>query len=299
MTDYSALLDAETWAFVRATEAHCPPGGASLTIDEQRARYDALCKAFDAGRPDGVLVEDGTVGSVPIRAYRIEGGHGLVLFAHGGGFVLGSLDSHDSICAELCARTGCTVVAVDYRLAPEHKHPAAYEDVLAVAKLLVEADEPLVLVGDSAGATLVAGVAHGMREGIAGQVLIYPYLGGDMERGSYTTHADAPLLSRADMAFFEGVRRDGPAPERDPSDLPLQETDFTGMPRTVVVSAECDPLCDDGRLYCERIVAAGGVAAFHAEAGLVHGYLRARHSVRRARESWDRIVDAVRRFSTA
>ena len=297
MTDYEALIDAETWAFIRATEAHYAPDASSLSVAEQRAQYDALCATFDVGRPDDVTVADGMVGTVPIRTYSTSERCGTVLFAHGGGFVLGSLESHDSICAELCARSGCTVVAVDYRLAPEYKHPAAYDDVLSVARTLQESDEPLILVGDSAGATLVAAVAHGMRTGIVGQVLIYPYLGGDMDAGSYLIHADAPLLSRADMTFFEGIRCDGPAPVGDPRFAPLQDETFENLPQSIVFTAECDPLCDDGQVYCERIVAAGGRAEWVNETGLVHGYLRARHSVPRARDSFSRIVDAVKKFA--
>jgi len=179
----------------------------------------------------------------------------------------------------------------------EHVHPAAYEDVLSVAQAMVKADEPLVLVGDSAGATLVAAVSHTLRTQIAGQVLIYPYLGGDMGSGSYLTHADAPLLSRADMLFFEGIRCNGPAPKEDPSFAPLHDKDFSSLPQTAVFSAECDPLCDDGQIYCECIVAAGGAARWIKEAGLVHGYLRARHSVERARNSFMHMVDAVKSFT--
>lgn len=297
---YDALIDAETWAFIRATEAHSTPGIVAADIEGQRAQYDSLCEAFDTGRPDAVKVTDSRAESVPIRIYATEDPVATVLYAHGGGFVLGSLDSHDSVCAELCARTGCRVVAVDYRLSPENKHPAAYDDVLACARwALFRYGSPLILCGDSAGATLVASVCHAMRTNVAGQVLIYPYLGGDMSVGSYIEHAEAPLLSRADMLFFEGIRCDGPQPTADPSYLPLQDDDFTGLPPTVLVVAECDPLYGDGQLYYDRVIAAGGKAILVHEPGLVHGYLRARHTVGRARDSFTRIVDAVKNLAGA
>jgi len=299
VTDYKALIDAETWAFIHATEAHYAPDASSLGVAEQRGQYDALCAAFDVARPEGVRVEDDAMAGVPIRRYQPREAHGTVLYAHGGGFVLGGLDSHDSICAELCARSGCSVVAVDYRLSPEHKHPAAYDDVLAVAQALAQTEGRLVFAGDSAGATVVASVAHAMRERVSGQVLIYPYLGGDRDAGSYLTHANAPLLTRADMEFFGGIRCDGPNPVSDPSFAPLQDDDFTGLPPTTAFTAECDPLCDDGQGYCERIVAAGGEAQWINEAGLVHGFLRARHTVPRARDSFTRIVDAVKKYAIA
>ena len=152
-------------------------------------------------------------------------------------------------------------------------------------------------MGDSAGATIVAAVTHALRGRVVGQVLIYPYLGADMDAGSYVTHANAPLLTRADMAFFEGIRCDGPAPEGDPSFAPLHDMNFAGLPKTVVFSAECDPLCDDGQVYCDRITVAGGEAHWVNEIGLVHGYLRARHSVARARDSFSSIVDAVKKMT--
>ncbi len=292
--NYDALIDSETWAFIRATEAHYAPDASSLSVAEQRVQYDALCAAFDVGRPDGVRVEDYAVGSVPIRTYRSQEARWTLLFAHGGGFVLGSLDSHDSICAELCARSGCVVVSIDYRLAPEHKHPAAYDDVLSITRwALINHAGPLIVAGDSAGATLVAACSHALRDQIAGQVLIYPYLGGDTDAGSYLSHADAPLLSRADMLFYENIRCDGMPPQNDVSFAPLRETDFAGLPPTVIFTAECDPLCDDGKIYCEQMLATGGSVILHNERGLVHGYLRARHSVGRARDSFSRIVDAI------
>jgi len=298
VTDYSALIDAETCAFIRATEAHYPPDAFSLSVEEQRAQYDALCAAFDVGRPDGVRVTDSRAENVPIRIYATEDPVATVLFVHGGGFVLGSLDSHDSICAEICARSGCRVVAVDYRLSPEHKHPAAYDDALATTRwALFRYGSPLIVCGDSAGATLAASVAHAMRQNVAGQVLIYPYLGGDMNEGSYLTHANAPLLSRADMVFFEGVRTEGTLPTSDVTFAPLHETDFAGLPPTAIFTAECDPLCDEGRAYRDRIVEAGGRCELFEEAGLVHGYLRARHTVARARDSFTGIVDAVKKFA--
>jgi len=292
---YDALIDDETWAFIRATEAHYAPDASSLSVEEQRVQYDSLCAAFDRGRPDGVEVVDRIVRSVPIRTYQAAKADSTLLYVHGGGFVLGSLDSHDSICAELCARCECDVISVDYRLAPEHNHPAAYDDVLSVTRwALTERDGPLALAGDSAGATLVASVTHALRSQIAGQILIYPYLGGDMNAGSYLIHADAPLLSRADMLFYEGIRYDGPPPKNDVSFAPLHEADYIGLPPTVVFTAECDPLCDDGDVYCDRITHAGGSAVVNKEKGLVHGYLRARHTVSRARNSFTQIVNSVK-----
>ena len=287
--DYETLIDAATWGFVRASEAAYPSDAVDLTMAQQRSAYDTMCAVFYAGRPAGVQVRDVTIGGVPCRHYA---GSGVtVVYVHGGGFVLGSLDSHDDVCAEIAHATGFAVVSVDYRLSPEHAHPAAYDDALAVVRAVVGR---VVLVGDSAGANLAAAVAASVE--VAGQVLIYPGLGGDRAKGSYLTHAHAPMLTLADVDFYASIRHGGAEPVGDATAAPLQALDFTGLPPTVAFSAECDPLADDARDYVVRIVAAGGQAEWVNEAGLVHGYLRARHAVPRAKDSFARIVAAIAAF---
>lgn len=297
--DYARLIDAETWAFIRATEAWYPPDAIGLSIKEQRAVYDRMCRAFHRGRPAGVGVEDRQFGKVACRLYRpAKDAAFTAVYLHGGGFVVGGLESHDDVCAEIAASTGGRVIAVDYRLAPEHHHPAAFEDALAATRAVAaEFSGSLILVGDSAGGNLAAAVAQRVRRGgpaIAGQVLVYPGLGGDHDRGSYLAHAHAPMLSREDVLYHAGVRHAGGIePADDPTATPLCDRDFAGLPPSVIFSAECDPLADDGRDYRDRIVAAGGRAEWICEAGLVHGYLRARATVARARGSFSRITTAI------
>ncbi len=302
MIDYADLIDAETWAFIERTASHYPEDATGLGIDEQRAVYDRMCRAFHAGRPEGVTTQDMALGDVPVRVYETGTPAATVVYFHGGGFVVGGLDSHDDVCAEICDVTGFRVISVDYRLAPEHRHPAAFEDALtAVRHTAARWPGPLVLAGDSAGATLAAAVAHATRGEItlAGQVLIYGAFGGDMNRGSYLTHAHAPMLSRDDILFYMSVRHGDAPPADDPTALPLCDRDFTGLPPSVLVAAECDPLADDSRTYAKAINAAGGQALLIEEAGLVHGYLRARHSVARAARSFQRITRAIRDFGHA
>ena len=298
--DYATIIDAETWAFVRATESWYPPEAASFTIAEQRAVYDRMCRAFDAPHPPGVTTADRPFGGVPCRLYTPPADPaGTVLYLHGGGLVVGGLHSHDAICAEICGATGLRVVSVDYRLCPEHPHPAAFDDTLSALRAVRSGfTGSLVLAGDSAGGNLAAAAAHATRSeglGIAGQVLIYPGLGGDRSRGSYLTHAHAPMLTRADVEFYAGIRYPGgierTAP--DPTASPLDDTDYTGLPPTFVTVAQCDPLADDGRVYAARIAAAGGRAQVIEEPGLVHAWLRARHSAGRARAGFGRITTAL------
>lgn len=300
---YDRLLDPEIWAFVDRSRALYPDEATGFDPAGQRRIYDDLCQAFDAGRPEGVAVADskiqGPSGCIPLRHYMPEAGtpHAMVLYLHGGGFVVGGLDSHDSICAELCQRTGFAVTAVDYRLAPEHVHPAQFEDALAAFLHVAGNDAiPVILCGDSAGGNLAATVAWATRNAAQrakGQVLIYPALGSDVSTGTFVTHADAPMLSTADMVYYDEIRASGAPPTNDPAFTPLAAKDFRDMPPTVVFTAECDPLAGDGEPYCERIRDAGGEAICIEGHGLVHGYLRARHSSAKARESFSAMVKAI------
>ncbi|ESX97047.1 alpha/beta hydrolase [Mesorhizobium sp. LNJC403B00] len=301
MTDYKILIDAETWAFIEKTNSYYPPDTIDYTIAQQRAIYDRMCREFFAGYPDGVTAETTIIAAhdIPIRIYRsaTPGHAAMVLYIHGGGFILGGLDSHDDVCAELCARTGFEVVSIDYRLAPEHLHPAAFDDALhAFEWAASNYDCPILLCGDSAGGNLCAALAHATRSHTKksiGQVLIYPGLGGDRSQGSYLTHAEAPMLTVRDLDFYRDVRTGGLDGTGDITLYPLADADFIGLPPTVLITAQCDPLSSDGEAYRDRVLAAGGHAAWFEEPGLVHGYLRARHIVGRARASFSRIVEAV------
>lgn len=296
-TDYQSLIDTETWAFIRATDDSYPPDTASMSIADQRSIYDRMCRVFFKGYPPGITAEDDTVAGVPCRIY--PGAQPTVIYLHGGGYVVGGLHSHDDVCAEIRARTGLTVVSVDYRLSPEHLHPAAFDDACAVVRAL-GAQGPVVLAGDSAGGNLAAAASHALRGSglrILGQVLIYPGLGGDIDKGSYLTHARAPMLTRDDVIFYKDIRHGGPPPKDDPTVHPLRDRDFSGLPPTLAISAQCDPLADDARDYAAKIIAAGGQAHWVEEPGLVHGYLRARSTVGRAATSFTRIIDAISAFA--
>ncbi|MEM8749047.1 MAG: alpha/beta hydrolase [Pseudomonadota bacterium] len=301
---YDALIDAETWAFIEETENWYPPDTAELAVDEQRAIYDRMCRAFFKGYPPGVTSHDTSIDAsdraIGVRCYTLAGSAQMaaVVYFHGGGFVVGGLDSHDDVCAEICARTGFAVFAIDYRLAPEHHFPDDFHDAMAAfAWVCGRHQGPIVLAGDSAGGNLAAAVSAATRGGDRtplGQVLIYPGLSGQQSGGSYVEHAEAPMLTSADMAFYTAARAGGNAQAlSDPRAAPLSAPDFSNLPATWVFSAECDPLCDDGEVYCTKIAQAGGRAKWIREAGLVHGYLRARHSVARAADSFSRIVEAI------
>lgn len=297
MSQYETEIDAQTWAFIRETEGYYSDDMVGQTIEQQRLEYDTMCRAFACGYPEGLCVETAAWDGISVQIYLPDAPSGTLLYYHGGGYVVGGLESHDDVCAELADRTGLRVVSVDYRLAPEHMHPAQFDDAMSALRIASERyPAPLIVAGDSAGGNLAAAVSHRARDigiELAGQVLIYPTLGTNMDAGSYLTHANAPLLTRGDILFYRDVRCENSIPENDPTFAPLNDTNFADLPPTVIITAACDPLADDGKLYQAAIAQAGGKAHWVNEAGLVHGYLRARKTVDRARRSFDRIVAAA------
>jgi acetyl esterase len=298
------ITDPEVLDFIAQCERLYPADAVGLSVDEQRQAYDALCAAFRQPRPEGITVTDETVdgpdGPIPQRRYAPRKPRRVtVVYYHGGGYSLGSLDTDDDICAEIADRTRCQVISVGYRLCPEHPHPAAYHDALAAARAAIAAG-PVVLVGNSAGGNLAAAVAQTLKgERIRGQVLIYPALGGELlDLSSYTECADAPLLTTDQVRYYQDFRAGGPVPEDDPTFFPLAIEDFSGLPPCFISAAGVDPLRDDGVEY-DRCLVGDGVEAYCAvEPQLPHGFLRARHSSHRARAAFSRIIDAISEFST-
>ncbi len=126
--DYNALIDEETWAFIARTLESYPEDAVELTIEGQRAVYDTMCREFHQGYPDGVSATDVSANGVPVRVYSAGLPTRTVVYYHGGGFVVGGLESHDDVCAEICVQTGYRIVAVDYRLCPEFRHPVQFQD---------------------------------------------------------------------------------------------------------------------------------------------------------------------------
>ncbi|APG91808.1 lipase/esterase [Sinorhizobium americanum] len=287
-------------AFHERCEAFYPADAVGASIEQQRQWYDALCAEFDAESPERLTQCDERVeGRIPVRHYRpaVVTTETRIFYIHGGGFVVGSLQSHDAICAELAHGTRAELVSVDYRLAPEHAWPAAFDDCCAVLRSLLADGRPLVVVGDSAGGNLAAGVvlkakAEGL-SGIVGQVLIYPGLGGDLVSGSYAEMAGAPGLSTADVAYYREVLK---APSDDAFAHPLKARDFSGLPPAYITAAHFDPLRDDARAYAARLAEAGVDVTFREEPQMIHAWLRARHMSSGAGEGFRRLIDGVARL---
>ena len=298
------LKDPGILRFLAATEQFYPPDAINLSIAEQRACYDAMCAHFLKPYPAGVSAEDFNIGGVPVRRYRsrdVRSGT-VIVYAHGGGFVVGGLESHDDVCAELCDFAQTELISIDYRLAPEHKFPAADEDCWGAVEWALKNFDRVVLAGDSAGAKLSAASALRARDegskGIAGQVLIYGSYGGEPEGGSYAMQANAPGLTTEDVKFYSKIYF-GPRPNPNWGNKlarPLLETSFAGVAPAFIVAAEFDPLLDDSIAYAEALKAAGVDVTLRTEPDLIHGYLRARHMSDAAGASFAAICAAAKEF---
>ena len=285
-------------AFHKRCEDFYPADAVDAAIAQQRQWYDALCAEFDAPSPEGLTRQDERVeGRIPVRRYRPASilTQTRIFYIHGGGFVVGSLDSHDAICAELAHATGAELVSIDYRLCPEHVWPAAFDDCFEVLTWLLADGRPLVVAGDSAGGNLTAGIVLKARDeglsGIVGQVLIYPALGGDLVAGSYREMAHAPGLSTADVFYYRAILQ---APEDDGFAHPLKAGDLSGLPPAYITAAHFDPLRDDARLYAARLIMAGVNVNFREEPQMIHAWLRARHMSEGARYGFEHLCLAVR-----
>lgn len=293
MTKYPQINDPGIRAFIEAGEAFYPADAVDFTMVEQREFYDKYCAHFRKPRPVSVKVEDFNVGEVACRRYTPARPTAKLLYLHGGGYVLGGLESHDDICAELAEAAQVEVTAVQYRLAPEHPFPAAFDDCWAVLETL----GPCIVAGDSAGGNLSAALCLKSRDvggpKIIAQVLIYPGLDGDVTKGSYVTQAHAPGLTTADSLYYRKIYAGHPNKYAGP----LQETDYRNLPPAFIVAAGHDPLHDDATEYAARLNAAGGKADLREEPLLIHAYLRARHMSKPAAESFAAIVAAIKGFA--
>jgi acetyl esterase len=302
-------LSAELSRFVASTLSFTPD---TPDIQGQRSAYSRMCQAFTPARPSALQVTDFELADVPVRSYRPASLSTLqpapcILYLHGGGWVVGDLDSHDFITAALAVDLGCVVIAVDYRLAPEHPFPAAFDDCVAVwhaiqaqARWLEIDPDRVVVAGDSAGGNLAAALCLALRD--AGQpqpraqVLVYPGLGGAADLPSRSECADAPLLSSVDLDCYQALYISRREHLQSPYALPLLARDFSDLAPAFIAVAQFDPLRDDGVVYQQRLREAGVATSFHAGPGLVHGCLRAKGQVAEVDALYGQMIEALRGF---
>jgi acetyl esterase len=286
----------------------------TLSVSEARAQMAARAiPGLRIADVASVVSRDmqGPGGSLALRIYTPPGTRPfpLMVFFHGSGFVVCSLDTHDGMCRNLCAGTGSVVVSVDYRLAPEHKFPAAPDDCLAATRWAVMnagaigADPGRVIVaGDSAGGNLAAVVALRARdEGgpkLRGQLLVYPVTDYHTSgTPSMAENADGYGLTRKGMEWFWDHYLTSPADAADPCACPLRARDLRGLPPALVVTAEYDPLRDEGEYYAEALRKAGIPTEMKRWPGMNHGFFFFPGIVDKAGTAMDEACEWVRRLT--
>lgn len=272
--------------FVEQLAQQDRPGWHEMPISESRQIFSNLKGTFGRG-PDLHRVEDRSLDGVPVRIYRpiSDAASPVIMFFHGGGFVIGDLDTHDAVCRRLASESGCVVIAVDYRLAPEHPFPAAIDDCFTatsyVAKhateLSVEA-ERMIVCGDSAGGNLATTVALRARDAggpmLCGQVLIYPVINPDYETGSYRLFATGHGLTLETMKWFwEQYMQGVEATDCDRAWAIPTLGKLAGLPPAHVVVAEYDVLRDEGLAYAKQLADAGVSTTTQQYDGMLHGFV--------------------------
>ncbi len=301
--DRGDALDAQVHLICWLQERLQPPLTRSDIAGARRAMRRGMAVAGKP-RPAGVSCQPLQLAARPCRLYRPAAGAGslpLVVYYHGGGWVLGDLDSHDGVCGRIAAELPALVLSVDYRLAPEHVCPAAFEDAFAVYRALdaaaLGADPGRVAVmGDSAGGNLAAAIAMACRDRgqrpPALQVLCYPGLDLRRRHASHRTCAEGPLLTAADIEFFIG--KYGASDLRDPRVSPGADHPLDGLAPAIVTTSGFDPLRDECEDYAGRLGAAGVAVQHLHEPHLPHGYLSLDGLLPAADTAVARLMDAVR-----
>jgi acetyl esterase len=300
-------LDPQARAFLDRLKELGVPGIGELPPEEARTTQDAAA-AVVFGPVAEVPCEDRTIpgpaGAIPVRVYRPSADPAPVfVYFHGGGWVLGSLNTHHGVCATLARLAGCVVCSVDYRMAPEHRFPAALDDAWAATTWIAAHAEELgglpgavAVGGDSAGGNLAAVCALRARDTgvpLALQLLVYPVTDADLDTSTYAEFADGYFLTRYSMEWFWGHY----LPEGDrfhPDASPLRAEDLSGTAPALVITAEFDPLRDEGEAYARRLEEAGVPVTLSRYDGMIHGFFRMPGAMDKASDALAEAAGALR-----
>jgi acetyl esterase len=314
----SPKLHPEAVALLEAMEASGAPPVEAVPIDVGREIVRQGSK-FAGGDPAVLArVEDiiipGPGSDLRLRVYtdhssdqtRKTTGQAGLIYIHGGGWVICDLDTHDPVCRAIAKQSGATVISVDYRMAPEHKFPAALEDCYAAtlwvcnhaAQLGLDSHR-IAIGGDSAGANMATVVAARCRDAggpaLAFQVLVYPVTDvSSYETESHREFAEGHYLTRATMEFFMSHYFTKPDERKNPEASPLLMADLSGLPPALLITAECDPLRDEGEAYGRQLKEAGVAVEFERYAGMFHPFLGMLGPLGDARRAVSHVARAIR-----
>jgi acetyl esterase/lipase len=298
-------------AFLDTLAAAGAPPIEQLPLAEARAVRSEMVEASGPEEPVAEVQNrsiPGPAGPIPVRVYRPVKKETLpaLLFFHGGGFVICNLDTHDRVCRSLANASGCAVISVDYRLAPEHKYPAAVDDAYAATQYVAEhaaefgVDPNRIAVGgDSAGGTLATVVSLLARDRggppLKFQLLIYPLVDVNDQSPSMQQYSKDHFLTREGMDWF----MDNYLPSREagfePSASPWNATDVRGLPPAMILTAECDPLRDQGEAYARRLQSAGVSVELKRYEGMIHPFFQFGAIIDTAKVAMKDAASAVRR----
>jgi acetyl esterase len=299
--EYQAMFD-------QLAAAGPTPGVRDLPLPDARNMY-RVARPVNPDLPIHQISDTtmpGPAGDIALRIYRPEGTgpFGVLVYFHGGGWVIGDLDTADAVCRELATLAGIVVVSVDYRLAPEHCYPAAVEDSYAALLWVRDNAEQLNsngnigVCGESAGANLATVIAQQSRDkngpAIAFQCLLYPVTDAEMSRDSYAENGTGYLLETATMEWFWDTYCPNPEQRLGSDASPLRAQSLENLPPALVVTAEFDPLRDEGNAYAKALEAAGNTATLMCCDGLVHDFFSTAAVFSCSREPFDKTVAALR-----
>jgi acetyl esterase len=272
-----------------------------------RRSWTVYSQALSRPHPGDMAVHDDLIttadSQVAVRVYRPAGADGprpCVIYVHGGGFLVGDLDSSDSIAWGYAQGTGAVVVSANYRKTPENPYPAAFNDIYGVLEHVAGHpdhfgidERRIAMAGDSAGGNLSAAACLAARDRggpkVVAQALIYPGTGLDQTYPSYVENAETPTLTTAGTKKYRRLYLANDLDTADPYARPVMDTDFSNLPPAWVHSAEIDPIRDDGRVYASKLALAGNHVTYREAKGMIHGFLRARFTGDAARAEFDTI----------
>ena len=306
-------LHPQVMALLKQAEAMRAPPVETLTPHQVREAKNPLFFKLGPSPEEVAEVRDVTIPSddyeIPLRIYipAGEGAFPLFVYFHGGGWLIGNLDTHDSVCRILTNRSGCVVVSVGYRLAPEHKFPVAVEDAYAATQWVSENAARLhgdagrlAVGGDSSGGNLatVTCLLAKMRKGprITFQVLIYPVTNlASMDNESYRRHGEGYILTQASMQYYRDHYLATPDDAKHPTASPLLAEDLTGLPPAFILAAKYDVLFDEIVAYAERLKKAGVDVDLKTYTDMIHGFFCWGGVIDRAAEAIGDVAEALRK----